>query len=172
MAYDDSPLTPIRLFQEILEKNRTYAPSKAQAYRLLKQRRENPAGCYRRPGKNRPGRPYNVTDTQLNELLNPQNPERAMGTDAMIDLHRLIVQPRALKRSLATRKKKARLYKRAKAKWVLHRRRIARIQYGEEHGDKNLEDRVNLGPVSDFPGPFGSTSVGQMSSIMILVLRA
>ncbi|KAL8696309.1 MAG: hypothetical protein Q9201_007728 [Fulgogasparrea decipioides] len=87
-----------------------------------------------------------------------------MGTDAMIERHRLIVQPRALKRSLATRKKKARLYKRAKAEWVLHRSRIARIQYGEEHGDKHLEDRVNLGPVSDFPGPFGSTSVGQMKT--------
>ncbi|KAL8703159.1 MAG: hypothetical protein Q9201_003663 [Fulgogasparrea decipioides] len=104
-----------------------------------------------RTGAQRTGRPLKLSDEQLDLILSPsRNPLRHAYYQAQIKNFSLNYTPRTLEHALITRRNKARRYKRARINVISQGNRLARENYGAEHGDKHLD----LQDPDDFPGLF------------------
>src|SRR5215212_9708124 len=112
------------------------------AEKWLKRRKQNPTtDTYRRPGKNRPGRPYLLSNEQLHALVDPkQNPIRNLGWESQIEYHHLPVSKRTLQTNLYKRTKKARRYKKARVRRISVKNKRERVAYGQEHRGKTVEN--------------------------------
>lgn len=142
-----------KLKEELYEK----APSQPTASRWLKQRKEARAlqetDPNRRRGAKRPGRPWNISEEQLEDLLHDEtNKFRDQDYETQIDRNRLNYQPHTLEHSLRVRKK-ARRFKKQKVKQLTGKSREERNEYATEYGDKHLLS-VPGDPKDNFPGPW------------------
>lgn len=124
--------TPIKLVYE-----KAGVPKSTGDY-LRAQRKKDPIGCYRRPGKHRTGRPRKISNKQLNKLLSTNNPVRNQGLGAQIEHFSLGVGERTLQINLRARTRNAQLFKKAKIKAVSPRNKVLRVEYAVEHGEKHL----------------------------------
>lgn len=133
-AVDCRGIKPLRLvFQE-----ENVSPSTAERWlRLRKQ--VVPEVAYRRIGAYRTGRPFKIPDEKLSQILDPQNDSRDEGYERQIEIFSLGCTVRCLQYSLRTRKRNAKMYKKAKTKWVSQPNKEIRQDYGHEHGDETVE---------------------------------
>ena len=105
----------------------------------LQQRRQTPEIAYRRVGAFRTGRPFKISDQKLDQLLDLKNEVRDQCYEHQIEIHQLGCSVRCLQTSLRQRRRNAKLYSKAKVKWVSPRNKDIRQDYGHDHGDEDVE---------------------------------
>lgn len=93
----------------------------------------------RRTGKYRSGRKQKVSDKHLDQLLDQDNPVRDQHYECQIDHFNIPVHPRTLRRALISRPN-ARRYKMAVVKTISEKNKKLRLQYGNEHHKKSIDE--------------------------------
>jgi transposase len=104
----------------------------------LRQRRAIGIAAYRRTGKHRSGRPKKITDAQVNQLLDNNNPVRTQHYECQMQHFNIHGTTRTLQRALQPRQ--AQRYKKAPARAISQKNKRERVQYGKEHEGKTVED--------------------------------
>ena len=132
-AIDSRGLKPLKLVFE--EEN--VPPSTAK--RWLHQRRTSSEIAYRRIGAFRTGRPFKIPDEKLDQILDPKNEVRDQCYEHQIEILQLGCSVRCLQTSLRQRRRNAKLYSKAKVKWVSPENKQIRQEYGHDHGDADVE---------------------------------
>ena len=132
-AVDSRGLKPLKLVYQ--EEN----VSKSTADYWLAQRRQNPDVAYRRLGAFRTGRPFKIPDQKLDQVLDPKSETRNQCYETQIEAFQLGCSVRCLQNSLRKRRRNAKLYSKAKVKWVSPKNKEIRQDYGHDYGDEDVE---------------------------------
>ena len=132
-AVDSRGVKPLHLVYK--EEN---IPPRTATY-WLNQRRQAPEIAYRRVGAFRTGRPFKIPDEKLDQILDPKNEVRDQCYEHQIEILQLGCSVRCLQTSLRQRKRNAKLYSKAKVKWVSPKNKEIRQDYGHDHGDEDVE---------------------------------
>jgi hypothetical protein len=110
----------------------------------LRQRRILGSPAYRRTRQysSKLGRPSKLSKESYKMLVSPsRNPVRNQHYEAQIEFHKLDVKPRTIQRNLKRYTEQGQRYKQAYVSKTLSKKnRQERIDYGEEHKDKTIED--------------------------------
>ncbi len=111
------------------------------ARRWRKTQRELGNSAVRRARKQstRLGRPFKLSDEQLDQLLAIKNPVRGEHYECQIKEFKLRVCPRTLQRAFKNRRRNAKLYKRAKVTAIRKENKQKRITYRQENRDETLD---------------------------------
>lgn len=112
--------------------------------RWLQQRREIGQKAYRRTRNTslRLGRPFSVTEKELQMLISPsKNPVRNQAYEAQIAYHKIPLRKRALQQNLTHRTSGSRRYKQAYVSKILSQKtREKRVKFGQKHQGISVED--------------------------------
>lgn len=112
--------------------------------RWLQQRREIGQKAYRRTRNrsSRLGRPFSVTEKELQMLISPsKNPVRNQAYEAQIAYHKIPLRKRALQQNLTHRASGSRRYKQAYVSKILSQKnREKRVKFGQKHQGFSVED--------------------------------
>ena len=90
----------------------------------------------------RPGRPPNISDESLSDLLDPEkNPVYGLSYEEQIHINRLpLSQARTLRRNLVAREH-AHRFKRAKVSLLTNKQKAARVQFGQDYQHETVWSR-------------------------------